>query len=143
MGVLYHVEPLDGEMTALLKEMGAAVPRAAGRGRNPTPAEVREACGALRGFTTRFNVKAKARWQAIVEGAKGGEGTIVNVTKFSGAEDKPHAIWFEKGSPGVVLEIVKRLCAGCGPLVVLPDSGDVPVLVTAGAVVKKLLAEWE
>jgi hypothetical protein len=142
VGVFYHVQPLDKEMAALLGEMGAAVPRFDGAARNPTPAEVREACGALRGFETRFNVKAGKHWQAVVEGAGGDEGTIVNVEKFKGFEDRPHSIWFEKGSPAVVLQIVKQLSRRCGPLVVLPDSGDTPVAVTATSSMKNLLRDW-
>ena len=97
MGVFYHIQPLDEEIAALVGEMGAAVPRFDGTARNPTPGEVREACAALRGFKTQFNVKPGKHWQAVVEGAAGDEGTIVNVEKFKGAEDRPHEIWFEKG----------------------------------------------
>ena len=143
MGVLYHIEPFDEEMAALLKEMGAAVPKASEPSRNPTPAEVREVCRTLRDYKTEFNVKPKSRWQAVIAGTKGDEGTILNVEKFNGAEDKPHGIWFEKGSPALILEILKRLSKHCGPLVVVPDTGDPPIAVTAKASVKKLLNEWE
>jgi hypothetical protein len=67
----------------------------------------------------------------------------VNVEKFKGAEDKPHPIWFEKGSPALILEILKRLAKHCGPLVVIPDTGDAPIAVTARSSIKKLLADWE
>jgi hypothetical protein len=63
--------------------------------------------------------------------------------RFPGAEDKPHPIWFEKGSPALILEIVKRLAKHCGPLVVMPDTGEAPIAVTADASVKTLLKEWE
>ena len=144
MGVIYHIEPLDDEMAALLEEMGASVPESAQPSRNPTPAEVREVCGALRDYTTEFNVKRNSYWQAIIEATKGrDEGTVLNVEKFKGAEDKPHGIWFEKGSPALILEILKRLAKHCGPLVVVPDTGDSPLAVTAKASVKKLLNDWD
>jgi hypothetical protein len=143
MGVFYHIEPFDEEMALLLEEMGATVPNSAEPSRNPTPAEVREVCLTLRDYTTRFNVKPKSHWQAVIQGATRGGGTILNVEKFKGAEDKPHGIWFEKGSPGLILEILKRLSERCGPLVVVPDTGDAPIAVTAKASVKKLLNEWE
>jgi hypothetical protein len=143
MGVLYIVRPLDDEMASLLEGMGASVPEADGPSRNPTPAEVREACSALRGFETEFNVKPKSHWQALVQSTQRDEGTILNLEKFTGAEDKPHTIWFEKGSPAVMLEIVKRLTKQCGPLVVIPDTGGPPIAVTPQASVKMLLEEWE
>jgi hypothetical protein len=146
MGIIYHIEPLDDEMAALLEEMGAAAPEAGAASRNPTPAEVRRACAALKGFETTFNVKAKSRWQAVIRGTgrgKDDQGTILNVEKFRGSEDRPHAIWFEKGSPALILEIVKRLSTDCGPLVVLPDTGDTPIAVSPKASIKKLLKEWD
>ena len=143
MGVFYHIEPLDEEMASLLEEMGAAVPQSAEPSRNPTPAEVREVCRTLRDYQVEFNVKPKSRWQAVIESTKRDEGTILNVEKFKGAEDEPHGIWFEKGSPALILEILKRLSKHCGPLVVMPDTGDAPIAVTAKASVKKLLNEWE
>jgi hypothetical protein len=88
-------------------------------------------------------VKPKAHWQAVIEGTKGDEGTILNVEKFKDTEDKPLPIFFEKGSPALILEIVKRLASTCGPLVVIPDSGDTPIAVTSTASVKKLLKQWE
>ena len=143
MGVIYIIQPLDEEMASFLGEMGAAVPEADGPSRNPTPAEVRKSCSALRGFKTTFNVKSKSHWQALLQSTQRDEGTILNLENFTDAEDKPHAIWFEKGSPKGILEIVKRLTRHCGPLVVLPDTGEAPIAVTADASVKTLLKEWE
>src|SRR5262245_61044452 len=127
MGVFYFIQPFDEEMASLFEEMGAAVPRSDEPSRNPTPAEVRKVCSTLRDFKTEFNVKPKSFWQAVIEGKKRDEGTILNVDDFKGGEDKPHAIWFEKGSPALILEIVKRLSKQCGPLVVVPDTGDAPI----------------
>src|SRR3974390_954328 len=97
MGVLYHIEPFNDEMASLLEEMGAAVPDSKGRSRYPTPKEVREVCAALPGFKTKFNVKPKSHWQAMIEDTKGREWTMLNVEKFKGPENKPLPIFFEKG----------------------------------------------
>jgi hypothetical protein len=142
MGVFYHFVPLDDEMAALLDEMGAAVSDWHGRSRNPTPAEVRKACGTLPGYKTHFNVKPKPHWQAVIDGVAGRDATILNMDSFKEAEDKPHTIWFEKGSPALILEITKRLSKGCGPLVVMPASGDVPIAVTPDVSVQELVRKW-
>ena len=141
MGVFYHIEPLDDEMATLLDEMGGTAPKFDKPSRNPTPAEVREACATLGGFEVEFNVKPKSRWQAIITNRSDAEGTIVNLEKFKGDEEKPLAMWFEKGPPALILQVVKELAKWCGPLVVVPDTGDVPIAVTAKSVVKKLVAE--
>jgi hypothetical protein len=143
LGVLYVIQPLDEEIAALLEEMGASVPASDEPSRNPTPAEVRKACSGLKGFTVEFNVKPRSFWQAIIQSAKGDEGTILNLDKFKGAEDEPHEATFEKGSPALILEIVKRLAKQCGPLAVIPDTGEAPIAVTGTASVKTLLKEWE
>lgn len=141
MGVFYYIEPFNDEMAPLLEEMGAAVPGSDKQSRNPTLREVRAACTALRGFKTEFNVTRKSRWQAVIEDWKGEEGTILNVKKYKGAEDKPISIFFEKGPPSLILEIVKGLARHCGPLVIFPDS-HTPIAVTPTSSVKKLLKEW-
>jgi hypothetical protein len=142
MGVFYIVEPFNDEMASLLEEMGAAVPDSDGPSRNPTPAELREACAALEGFKTKFNVKAKKHWQAVISREETDEWTSLEVRKFSGSEDKPHAILFEKGSPRVILEVLKHLAGKCGPLVVIPDTGDAPIAVMGKSSVSKMLNEW-
>jgi hypothetical protein len=143
MGVFYHIQPLDEEMASLLEEMGAAVPNTDEPSRNPTLAEVREVCTTVGHYKTAFSVKPKSHWQAVIESTQRDEGTILNAHEFKDSEDEPHRIWFEKGSPALILEIVKRLAKHCGPLVILPDSGEPPIAVTAKASVKKLLDEWE
>jgi hypothetical protein len=143
MGVFYIIQPFDDEMASFLQAMGAAVPRSRAPSRNPTPGEVRAVCSALRDFKTKFNVKPKSHWQAVIDCTTDDRGTILNLEKFKGAEDEPHAVVFEKGSPSLILEIVKRLAKQCGPLVVIPDTGDAPIAVTATASVKKLLKDWE
>ena len=143
MGVFYCEQPLDEEMAALLDEMGAAVPDCDGPSRNPTPAEVRAVCAALPGARVRFNVKAKSHWQAVIDSTERDEGTILNMEQFKGAEDKPLMVIFEKGPPSLILEVVRRLAKHCGPLVVIPDTGDAPIAVRSTSSVKKLLNEWQ
>ena len=147
MGVFYHVAPLDAEMAEFLEASGQRVPIRKKASREPTPAEVREACAGLAGFRTEFNVRPRSSiWQAVIDGATKANrdvGTLLNVDKFNGDEDEPHSIWFEKGSPKVILEIVGRLARECGTLVVVPDTGDAPIAVTGKDSVEKLLREWE
>jgi len=142
MGVFYHVQPFGDEMASLLEEMGAAVPASDGPSRYPTPREVREVCAALRGFKTEFYVKPKSHWSADIQSTTDDRGTLLHIEKFKGKEDQPLPVFFEKGSPSLILEILKRLAKPCGPLVVIPDTGDTPIAVTARASIPKLLKAW-
>ena len=147
MGVFYIVDPLDDEGREWLGAVGVALPRRRQDGRHPTPAEVREVCDALAGYRTEYNVSAKKKvWQADVQGVKRADrhgGTLLDVDKWGGSEQKRQRIVFEKGDPSLVLRIVHGLSARCGPLVVVPDSGDSPVVVWAEAKLEKLLREWD
>jgi hypothetical protein len=146
MGVLYTVVPLDDEIADYLRDCGGAVPNANRPARNPTPGEIRAVCDALRGQLVQYNVNPGSYWQAVVEGATDPNSepwTLLNISKFSGSEEEPHPIWFEKGWPSLILNILQRLSVSCGPLVVIPDTGEAPIAVTAADTVEHLEARWE
>jgi hypothetical protein len=146
MGVIYFVDPLDAETRDWLTAEGVELPRGLRRGRNPTPAEVREVCDALDGFRVEYRSSAEKKfWQADVRGVKGRDRarwTLLNIDKWGGSETRRSKILFEKGDPSLILQIVHALSARCGPLVVLPDTGDPPVVVWPGADPKELLQAW-
>ena len=147
MGVLYIVEPLDDEGREWMGSEGVALLRGHESGRNPTPAEIRAVCDALDGFRVDYNLSTKKKiWQADIEGFKGpnqNRGTLLDIDSWGGSEQERYQIMFEKGDPSLILRIVHGLSARCGPLVVIPDSGDPPIVVWADAKLEKLLHEWE
>ena len=149
MGVLYLVEPLDDETREWLESEGVKLPRGGGKqkGRNPTPAEVRAVCDGLAGFKVKYNASAKGKfWQANVQGAQGADrkrATLLNIDNWGGSEDRRYKIGFEKGDPSLILQIVHGLSATCGPLAIIPDTGDTPAVAWAEADFKKLLKGWE
>jgi hypothetical protein len=146
MGVLYVVAPLGAAEREWLTGQGVPLPSGRKRGRNPTPAEVRAVCDRLDGFRVEYHASAEKKfWQAVIRGAKGRDrarGTILNIDDWGGSEDRRHPIWFEKGDPALILEIVHALSASCGPLAVMPDTGDPPAAVWPGADLKELLCTW-
>ena len=54
------------------------------------------------------------------------------IMDYNRAEDEnsPHEFYFEKGWSELVLEILDKLSEICGPLVLVPHSGDKPTLVS-------------
>jgi hypothetical protein len=69
--------------------------------------------------------------------------TLLNVSDFNGDETSPHEIWFEKGWASLILRVVCGLSAACGPLVIVPDTGCKPIVVSADDDVAMLFATWE
>jgi hypothetical protein len=146
MGVLYSVVPLDESIAAYIREVGGIVPAFNARSREPTPHELRAVCSDLKDLKVTVYSPPEHAWQIMIEGLRDPDNepwTLINVRGFNGAEMAPHSIWFEKGWPSLILRIVGRLAAGCGPLVIVPDTGCVPIVVGAGGDVSALFATWE
>jgi hypothetical protein len=146
MGVLYTVVPLDDEIAEYLRDTGGIVPPTVNPSRQPSLREVRAVCDSLPGQRVHYNVNPESFWQAVVEGAADPEReawTLLDISNFSGSEDEPHPIWFEKGWPPLILAILRGLSVNCGPLVVIPDTGEGPIAVTADDTVEDLSARWE
>jgi len=144
MGMFYMVDPFTADDREYLESEGVEMPRRAKPARNPTPAEIRQVCDALDGFDVKYNASKKGKyWQAAIEG-KGknrNKGTLLNIEKWGGSEDRRYKIIFEKGDPALILQICHALSSVCGPLVVFPDS-DVPLVVWPEADLKKLRRQW-
>jgi hypothetical protein len=146
MGVLYTVLPLDDELATYLRDEGVHVPPCPKATRNPTLLEVRAVCDRLDGFGTRYFVSQDAKhWQASIEGAANPEEepwTLLNVSDFTGREEEPQKIWFEKGWPSLILRILHGLVGSCGHLVLIPDTGEPPLVVSADVSFEELDARW-
>jgi hypothetical protein len=146
MGVLYTVLPLDDELARYLRGQGADVPPYQMTTRNPTLLEVRAVCDRLEGFCTRYFVPTDGKdWQATIEGAANPEQepwTQLQVSNFTGREDDPQSIWFEKGWESLILRVLHGLAGPCGPLVLIPDTGELPMVVSANEPFAELEARW-
>ena len=146
MGVLYIVLPLDEEIAAYIREAGGVVPSLNAPSREPTPQEVRAVCCSLADFKVTAYSPPDHAWQIMIQGLRDPDHepwTLLNVSDFDGDESAPHSIWFEKGWPSLILRIVVKLAACCGPLVIVPDTGCMPIAVSAQDNVSALLATWE
>jgi hypothetical protein len=151
MGVFYCVVPLDAEIRPHILAAGATVPESNRATRNPTPREIRNVCSKLTDIEAHINSpldrpwQVRNVWQAVLGDADYDHHpwTRLNVHDFNGREDQPHSIWFEKGWPSLILRVVHALSVQCGPLVVWPDMGDPPIVVSATDTVAELLRSWQ
>ncbi len=133
MGVLYVIIPLDERTADWLRGANLSVPTCDRPSRNPTPAEVRRVCDGLPGIVVGYNVRPGKVWQATLSGATDPEHepwTSINIDPFTGDESEPHPIGFSKGWPVLIHRVANALATVCGPLVVYPDTGDPPAILT-------------
>jgi hypothetical protein len=69
-------------------------------------------------------------WQARIESEEAPEElwTPLNISTYTG-DNEPQEIWFEKGHRIIIHQVLKAVCAKCGPLLLLPDTGDTPEVI--------------
>jgi hypothetical protein len=115
-------------------------------GRNPTPNELREVLDGLQGYTIEYMVSMD-NWQAVVEAKKGfplfRSTALVDVIDFQGDEMEPHVICFEKGDLNLNILLVERLSRKCGTLLIVPDTGAKPFIVSPGMDHQDAIKDWE
>ncbi|MBW4619144.1 MAG: hypothetical protein KME17_07265 [Cyanosarcina radialis HA8281-LM2] len=132
MGVIWTVFLLDEQMKDWLDEIGVGYPNAFSK--FPTGREVKEVLPALSDFDVEVDDNGVgASWQASIvskSGGDSGEWTVLNITEYSG-DDKQQKIWFAKGSRNLIALILKELSNQVGPLVLIPDTGDNPLVISA------------
>jgi hypothetical protein len=145
MGVLYTVMPPSQEVADWLHESGIAV-SVDTSSRGPNISEIRETLDSLEGFSVEYTDNGiGSTWQAMITSIgdpDSGGWTLLNIS--SRAEPgEPQEIWFEKGHPELIVEILSRLSMRCGTFVVIPDTGCPPLVISPGDDPKKLCAQWE
>jgi hypothetical protein len=127
MGVLWTVWPLDDDMQKWLTELGVSFPQRTSR--FPTGNEIKKALTELDGCAVEVTDNGIGfSWQALITDRRGADNypwTLLNVSKYSGDEE-PQELWFEKGWEDLIVSVLARLPPVCGPLVLIPDTGELP-----------------
>jgi hypothetical protein len=146
MGVLSIVFPLSHqqeELVSWLHSLHLACPP--GEGRYPTLEELRLVLDHLDGYTTRYSA-GLSHWYAEVfptDQVTSSDSASIVVNDYHNNDADPHEFCFERGSPHVMLLILQRLARLCGPLILLADTGALPVVVTADLNLDQTLQEWD
>jgi hypothetical protein len=131
---IYVVLPLTADSAAKLAGMGVPHPAPPGEPRTPTPREVIAAVSVLTGLAVtvlRFPDKQRVRIEVeppeVGTSRPVGSGTEVGLTGVTD-DDTPCRVTFRGGSPDLLAAITDRIAAACGPQVIWPASGEVPIV---------------
>jgi len=142
MGVLYGVKPLTAKLKKLLAEDGITCPEGA-LGRFATPREIRAAASGVDEFIAEFNGEDNFDQVDIhSHDEANGPWTLLNISK-RGSIDKPAEFYFEKGWVEAIFPVLIRLAKITGPWVLIAESGEPPLVITAEKSLNSLLTEWE
>lgn len=131
--VLYDVVTLydcmqDPATMAWLVHLDLPLPNTAPPGRNPAPLEIAQVLDNIHNIRVSYLVSDKA-WEATITSRVDVSWANLAVKDFSGDPEENHPFCFPAGWDEMILLVTSHLAKLCGPLVLLPDSGDVPQLV--------------
>jgi hypothetical protein len=149
MGVLYTVIPLlpdhRDELEDWLRSLNMASPADAGR--YPSLQELRSVLDHLEGYSIRYSTSRvlPGHWYADIVQAdqRNGEWAFIVVNDYTGMETDAYKFGFERGAPRLMLLILQRVASLCGPLLVVPDTGALPIIVTPDLDLDQALHTWE
>jgi len=134
MGVLWTVWPLDEKMKSWLDETGVPYPQTSSRW--PKGSEIKAVVASLGEFDVEVSDNGiGGTWRASIVSRKGGdegEWTLLNISRYSG-DDEEQELWFEKGWESLITRILGLLAVHSGPLVLIPDTGDDPAVISGSA----------
>ena len=146
MGVIYIILPLlpdlKNQIVAWLHSLDIACPM--GEGRYPSIEELRSVLDHLDEYTIDYRT-GTGSWYADISQPDlvNGDWTELVVSNYSGSDTDSHEFSFRHGSPLLMMRIVQRLAGTCGPLILLPDTGGLPVVVTPELDLAQALHAWE
>lgn len=129
MGVNWTVlSEIDDETEMWLEEFGVTVPDSTTR--CPTGEEILDAIKSLPKYEISINDNGLGSlWQVTVSSTEDEElWTMINVIEYKGLELE-NEFYFEKGNIDLIKIIVSLLSKKCGRFILLPDTGDQPIIV--------------
>jgi hypothetical protein len=142
MSAMYSVFPLSAEIKLWLDEMSVEYPRSAD-GRNPQLAEIQAAFAQLKGYSVKESgAELGAAWQAFIQNTEETEENSWALLNILRLVDGPNEFYFEKGWPDLIVNITHLISRFSGPLVLICDSGGLPLVVSADSDPTALSEAW-
>ncbi len=97
-------------------------------GRYPTSVEIKEALEAIPGVKVSYFISNKV-WEAVIRSRKDVSWANLIIKNYDGNPHSAHHFCFPAGWDEIIILATSHLVKRCGPLVLLPGSGDLPQLV--------------
>jgi hypothetical protein len=131
--ILYNVVTLydcmqDPATIAWLTHLNLPIPDTVPPGRYLAPAEIQAVLNDIPGLKVSYLVSDRA-WQASITARGDVSWATLAVKDYIGDPQEPHHFYFPSGWDDLILLVTSYLVKRCGPLVLLPDSGDLPQIV--------------
>lgn len=125
MGTSYTVVPASEAGVAVwLNKRGIDLPGNWAKSRYPSPAEIRSAVDSMANYRIEYFI-TQHDWQATISQAEDPNGptwALLVVLGYTGDETMPHQFYFERGAANVMRDVIIKLAAECGPLLLINNS---------------------
>lgn len=131
--ILYDVVTLydcmqDPATLAWLSHLELPLPGSAPPGRYLSPEEIKVSLESIPGLKIFYSISKNA-WEAGIVSRKDITWANLSVKDYNGDPDSPHHFCFTAGWDEIITVVTLHLVRKCGPLVLLPASGDQPQLI--------------
>ena len=141
MGVMYSVFPLQAQLCEWLDEQGVAYPDVPSR--NPKLEELKAVIEARPQWRAELSAEVMGKsWNALLTGIPQVGREPWCVLQIIVLQPGENEFYFENGDPVMILDFLIGLCEFTGPLVLISDAGDQPLLVQAGDSAQVLFDGW-
>lgn len=143
MSVIHSIYPIDETMASDLNDESIEYPIGVAS-RNPFVEEIKAAISTLDVYSVEYTKEVIGkRWQAEIKHKTDPENmawVLLTIPKLQKGENE---FFFESGWPDLILEVVIKIAEKTGPLVLISDADEMPLVVKPDADPKALLASWE
>ena len=141
MGVMYSVFPLQAQLCEWLDEQGVAYPDVPSR--NPKLEELKAVIEARPQWRAELSAEVMGKsWNALLTGIPQVGREPWCVLQIIVLQPGENEFYFENGDPVMIFDFLVGLCEFTGPLVLISDAGDLPLLVQAGDSAQVLFDGW-
>ena len=127
MGTIWVAMEINAEVAAWLRTIAFDVPSDPSRA--PTGTELKAALGKLQDCSVTIRESGRNKpWRADIHENDGDAWTVMVMRDYPG-DDQPVSLTFEKGHEELIERILRLLTPVCGPLVLVADTGEPPILI--------------
>jgi hypothetical protein len=91
----------------------------------PSPAEIKAVVEGIQGIKADYMISQRV-WQVSLVHRKDVLWAVLRVRGYSGDPETPHRFDFVAGWDEMIELVSAKLVKICGPLMLLPDSGELP-----------------
>lgn len=137
MGTLYSIVALDDKSRRWLLEEGLDVPEEDGA--FPSPVMLKLAFDKLENIKVKYRI-GLTKFEATITDDQQDQWTTLQLSTPN--EVNLQGYFFKGGHPQLMLRILQHVARSYGPVVVVPDSGCLPVIINGDSAIDEILERW-